>query len=1253
MIKRLITWTGWLSASLASIVTVLLLALAGLLFTNSGLNVLVWGAQKALPNLSVQSTQGAIFPRFTLHEIDYQDPASSLDLQLERLTLALNANCLLEPMICINEIMISGLQFQFDQQVESVDQTEHNDSAPVTSISSPIPIKLGRLTLNDIQLNLSGHRLSWQHFVTAASLQGDKLTIEPTLWQGVRIALSETAPQSSPTEEVAMSEDDALFTLPEITLPLRIDLQRFELSDFIVQQPSPLTINQLVLQAQAFQSHIEVKNLLLDTPELNASLRGHTTLRGDYPVNLTLQSLLKLPAAKGQHLQLQATGSVADLTLNVQLTELVQAQLQAKLKPLQADFPFDITVQQLQAQWPLVNEGDYFIDAPVIKAHGTLEAYQLALDSHLSGRELPDMVIALQGDGSLTQIALHSLHLETLEGVMTGELTARWSPSIDWQAKLNIEQINPGLQWPDAQGNISGQLVTSGLLTEQGGFEIAVPLLAINGDFRGYPLDIKGQVDAADLTGQGEYRVATSGLTFAHGPNQVTAKGELDQQWRMDVALSLPDVTKTLPELAGQVQGKVSLRGRLSEPDMQLDLKAEHLVWLDQAKVGAVSLVGQLTPLPQPEADIQLSIRDIVYQDQTIDSLLLSLHGQQQQHHLALELNSPLVSSQLAITGNLQDSPNWHWQGELERMNIESIQGLWQLNQATAISVALEPMKIYIAEHCWLQGDASLCLEENVDITDSGAVKLAIKGFQFSQLQPLLPTDTQLTGGLAGQIHAEWSDQELPTVKLSVDLSAGSVEQHLAQPIVVAWDKMQLNAELSRNQLTADWDLQVTDNGQFSGQFQIPDVTLENKQWQAKLKLTPFHLGFLQPLIGEFSQADALISADLSLQGEMLHPQVMGTVEFTDLQLKGDISPIDMNSGQITVDFSGYQALLQAEIDTNEGRLKVTGDADWQDMENWRVNSRVFSEALLIDMPPMVRLRVSPDLHLSMQPEKALVTGSIHLPWGRITVDELPSSAVEVSRDQVLLSKDLQPLTEQVAIPLRVETDVEIVLGEEVRLSAFGLAGGLQGRLNVTQRDRGPFVIGEVNILQGQYRSFGQDLVIQEGKILLNGPVDQPFVSIKAIRNPNNTQDGVIAGIQVTGPADEPMITIFSEPAMPQANALSYLLRGQDIDGEAGGNAMTMTLIGLSLAQSGKVVGRIGEEFGVQDLQLDTAGSGEEAQITVSGYILPGLQIKYGVGIFNSMGQFTIRYRLMRDLYLEAVSGVDSAIDLLYRFEFN
>ncbi|NAW78958.1 translocation/assembly module TamB [Vibrio sp. V33_P6A3T137] len=1253
MIKRAMKWTGWLSASLAGIVTLLLLLFAGLFFTNSGLNVLVWGAQKALPDFSVQSTQGAIFPRFTLYGIEYQEPSSAIDLQLEQLTLAVNANCLLEPMICINEVIVSGLQFNLESIADSTHQSAETASAPVTAISTPVPIKLGRLTLNNIQLNLLGNQIDWQHFTTSGSLQGDRLTIDRTLWRGVRIALAEE--QTEPSAATSASSSDALpISLPEVIIPLRIELSRFELRDFLLEQASPIAINHLVLQAQAFQSQIDVKNITLDMPELDASLTGRATLRGDYPLNLTFQSLLKLPEAKGQTLQLKASGSMADLALEAQLAGLAQAQLQAKLKPLQPDMPFDIKVQQLKAQWPLVGEGDYVVQAPLLNAKGKLNDYQLDIEATLAGLDLPEMSLAVQGQGSLTQIALHSLLLKTLNGEIEGELQANWQPNIDWQAKLNVKQINPGLQWPEAPGMISGQLITSGKLTEQGGFEIALPLLAINGDFRGYPLDIKGQLNAADPQGQGEYRISTSGLTFAHGPNRLTAKGQLDQQWQMDIALSLKDLAKTVPDLSGQVAGHVTLRGQLTEPDIQLDLRADQLAWLNEATIRELSLVGQLTPLPLPQADLHLSVADIHYQDQTIESLLLSLSGQQEQHHLTLEVNSPIVSSQLAITGRLTESTNWRWDGQLERMNIESMQGPWQLNHATEISVDLEQSRVKVAPHCWLQADASLCLEESASLGDSGAVQVALKDFQFSQIQGLLPPETQIKGGFSGQLSAQWSAQAAPQVKLSVTLPAGEVEQNLSQPIIFGWDVMQFNAELANNSLQAEWSLQVTNNGQFSGHVQIPDVTAEEKQWQAGLKLTPFHLDFLQPLVGEFSQADATITADLSLQGAMLHPQVLGNIELTGLQLKGDISPVDMDSGQVTLDFSGYQAALHAQIGTPEGLLNVTGDADWHNMAEWRVNSRVFADSLLVDMPPIVKMKVIPDLTLTMQPDVAQVTGSIHLPWGRITVEELPPSAIEVSKDQVILSKDLQPLSEQSRLPLRIETDVEIVIGDDVRLSAFGLEGGLRGRLNFTQRDRGPLVIGEINILQGQYRSFGQDLQIQEGKILMNGPIDQPFVSIKAIRNPNNTQDGVIAGIQVTGPADEPMITIFSEPAKPQANALSYLLRGQDIDGEAGGSAMTMTLIGLSLAQSGKVVGRIGEEFGVQDLQLDTAGSGEDAQVTVSGYILPGLQVKYAVGVFNALEQFTIRYRLMRDLYLEVVNSKESnTFDLLYRFEFN
>lgn len=384
-----------------------------------------------------------------------------------------------------------------------------------------------------------------------------------------------------------------------------------------------------------------------------------------------------------------------------------------------------------------------------------------------------------------------------------------------------------------------------------------------------------------------------------------------------------------------------------------------------------------------------------------------------------------------------------------------------------------------------------------------------------------------------------------------------------------------------------------------------------------------------------------------------MQPKVQGQFVVDDILLKGEITPVEIDSGKLTVNFSGYDATLAAAIDTPDGKLEVAGDADWRDLKDWQTNVRVFAEELLVDVPPMAKIKVVPDMTISASPKQARIDGNISLPWGRIVVEELPPSAIGVSKDQVILNDQLEPEQETASVPFSVQTNINIKIGDDFKLSAFGLEGGLSGNLNVAQRDKGPFVTGEVNIVDGSYRSFGQDLLIKQGKILMNGPVDQPYVQITAIRNPDNTQDEVTAGVRVTGPADEPSVTIFSEPAMPQANALSYLLRGQNIDGESGGNSMTTTLIGLSLAQSGRVVGQIGEAFGVQDLQVDTAGSGDDSQVTVSGYVLPGLQVKYGVGIFDSVGEFTVRYRLMQDLYVEAMSGLDSAVDLLYQFEFN
>ena len=143
--------------------------------------------------------------------------------------------------------------------------------------------------------------------------------------------------------------------------------------------------------------------------------------------------------------------------------------------------------------------------------------------------------------------------------------------------------------------------------------------------------------------------------------------------------------------------------------------------------------------------------------------------------------------------------------------------------------------------------------------------------------------------------------------------------------------------------------------------------------------------------------------------------------------------------------------------------------------------------------------------------------------------------------------------------------------------------------------------------------------------------------------------------VKVTGLAGSPSITVFSEPGMPQDQALAYILTGRSLEnsGDASSSgSVGAALLGMGLAKTGNIVGGIGKAFGIKDLNLGTQGVGDSSKVVVSGNITPRLQVKYGVGLFDGLAEVTLRYRLLPQLYVQSVSGINQAFDLLYQFEF-
>ncbi|GEA60455.1 autotransporter assembly complex protein TamB [Vibrio comitans] len=1252
--RRFLRAIAHLSLGMLALILFIIIMLWVLLFTNPGLNGIIWTAEKFVPELKVEDTEGALLNDFQLYGIQYNNPDLFVALQAEKLELDIQLRCIPKVELCIKTLGIEGANFALTDIAPSEEVANEPPSEPITSVSLPfgLGVNIERLYLDRIDLDILGNKIAWREFETGAQMRFDSLTLNPTRLDGGRLTLATSEGEPEVTQETSADSPKSKIVLPEVWIPLSAKIEDITVTDFKMTSPE-VEIDRAHLIGSAEGNNVTVQTFELAMPLVDLNLDGEVELKEDYPLTINTDAKIKQTTLAGQTLSLNAEGSVADLALSAGLRKLIVADIDAKLEPLDPDIPFDIDLRQAQVQWPLQGEADYKAQIASLKAKGILDNYTLDLMGAVQGKAIPDVDLTVDGEGSLEHIDLESIDVKTLQGAIEGSVMANWASPINWAANLQLQNIQPGSYWPEAEGDISGRLATTGRLPEKGGWEVELSELDIDGIFRDYPLNINGVLDAKDATGKGDYRLDTPGLVVAHGQNNIRISGNLDENWNLDTKLDIPQIKHTVPDLDGSAIGLIELRGPFATPEVIADVTANKIAWQDQVTIESITLKGDVEPLPTPGGKLNLVVQGLQHLEQKVTRSEFSFSGTQEQHRASFSLDSDIVKYMLDLSGELETKPGIKWKGELLESRLETVQGEWALDHTPTISYDVDKQIAFVEAHCWLQADSKLCLDKDLEAGQSGEVFASVQNFNFSQVASLLPKDISLVGKVDANARAKWSPTALPEVEVKVELPKGNVTQKLDRPVTVGWNEANLNASLIKDDLNAEWLIDLTNNGDIKGRVELDKVSTDNKQIDARLQLQQITLDMLKPLFGEFSKVGADINSDIELKGPVNQPKIFGDLRVENIIATGDVSPIDVTSGQVIAKFSGYQSNLDAKIETEDGALLITGESDWQDIEDWRAKYNISANQLLVEVPPVVKARIEPDIDIAVTPGLIDVKGEVRLPWGRITVEELPPSAISVSSDEVILDKDLKPLDKGSDFPFEIKSDIKVIIGDDFLLNAFGLQGGLVGEINVSQKNKAPFILGEVNIVDGKYRSFGQDLIIDEGKVQFNGPADQPYLSIKAIRNPDNTEDDVVAGIQVSGLADEPSIEVFSDPAMPQANALSYILRGQDIDSDSGGNAMTTALIGLSLARSGRVVGEIGEAFGVSDLQLDTTGTGDDSQVTVSGYILPGLQVKYGVGIFESVGEFTFRYRLMKDLYLEVMSGTDSAVDLLYQFEFD
>ncbi|SHO54849.1 autotransporter assembly complex protein TamB [Vibrio quintilis] len=1256
MIRFLFRFGKYSFITICALLLVSASVLAFTLLSPAGLKLALWGAEKFVPTLQIGPSEGALGRSFVLTDVRYKDPVTQVAIRLNRVALDVDSHCFLQPALCVNSLTVNGADIELSGGKPEPEAAEL-PGTPVrqTDFILPVPVTLSRIELNDVQVSTPQATVVWQTFAGGLHLHRDQLRITQVNWHKIDVTLTQHDVQPSAKAKTSPTTPVQDISLPEIWIPLHIRMPEFHLSQLTLHQPEKQLIDRLDLAVSAFHHDVRLKKLDLNTPQVDVRMKGHLELNRHYPLDLQLDTLLKASQLSGQSVSVTAKGSLQQLESNISLDGKITGEMKVKVAPLSASehFPFRVEVNHLSGGWPPAGAPAYQFGLGHLVIQGNTEKYQVQGDGQVNGQDIPETDFKLSGAGTKTQFDLAQLELGLLNGQVSGQSTINWQDGFSIHSDIQLSHVEPQTQWPEYPGQLDGTFRFEASMIDPA-WSVAVSQMNVTGKLRQYPLQVTGSFQASGDSKSQAVKVDVPGLNLSHGPNYLVAQGSVDQQLNMDVGIHFPDLSKSVGALSGQVQGEVKLTGQLSAPDLSMELSGRHIHWQNLFSTRTVRLKGHLQSDPEIQGEMNVQLLEGKYQNDRIDSARLNIHGTQDKHQAALTLKTSLGDGVFRLSGGVSD--NWkQWQGKLTEVNLSAKKQSVVLEKPTGIFLDSESKQVRIQAHCWLNKQAHLCLDQDAEVSaEAGQLKFSLNHLRLQQLATLLPEDISLSGDVNGNGVVTWQQGLSPELTMQAGVKSGKfTKMEQSRPVTVQWQTFGVQAHVKDQRLSLNTLLDLSQNGHLKMSLDIPDVSQADKKIQGDIEVHQVSLDFLKGFLGEYNDFHTVVNSRLKLKGEMLHPQIYGDLRMDEMRVKGQMTPVDIRQGKIRVTLHGYQADWLADVKTPDGKLSLEGKGDWKSPDNWKIFSHLYFDSVQINMLPMVRLKAVPDIKLTMSPKSASVTGKVSLPEGEIKIDQLPSGAIKVSDDQVILDESGSPRQEKGALPFRLNTNLSVELGDELSIAAFGLKGRLQGKLNVSQRDQSPFIHGEVNILDGSYRSFGQDLLIQQGKILMNGPADQPYVSITAIRNPEQIEDEVTAGIQVTGPADNPVVTVFSDPAMPQANALSYLLRGKNLTSDSGGHTVTSSLIGLTLAQSGKLVGELGQAFGVQDLELDTNGAGDGTQVTVSGYILPGLQVKYGVGIFNSVGEFTVRYRLMKDLYLEAVSGLTSTVDLLYQFEFD
>lgn len=865
-------------------------------------------------------------------------------------------------------------------------------------------------------------------------------------------------------------------------------------------------------------------------------------------------------------------------------------------------------------------------------ASGTAKALNVQIQADGKGAHVPIMQFTASAQVTPTAVENIAVNTDTLQGNIKLNGRLGLSPQITWDASGKLTGVNPQELVPQLSAKVTADISAKGGI-ENGKVFTDADISGLSGSWQGQPLsgNAKAALHAENLS------IET--LDVGIGANQIQGKGSLaGEKLNFSFNLNGRQLTQIYPLLKGSLSGSGSIQGTTKAPIIRADFKGSGIAYQNNHIAGAdIHLDTGLSS--GANFNNRISLTGISAGSQRWSSVDFSSNGQFDRHHFSLKTSGGEYNANLDAAGGFRAINSWA--GTLNSLNAQLQELNWHMRRPTP--AAFSPQEIRLDNFCLADQYSALCIK--IAKKADTLIDYRIEQIDPRSLKPFLPASvrinsTQLKGDGKITLSASGSLKGNADLKLTPGQIVINIPNQ--PPITLKLHNAALASTFTDRQAQGKLDISFVNAGQIHANALISSLRA-NPQLHGSLQLNIPDIGRYKYLIPQVSELKGNIKGDMQFAGPLSRPMASGDIVLDGGKVVIPQYATELNNIRLRLAAQKNGTIgIDGNLGTPKGNLTAKGVLRLQPTT---LNLTLDGKNMLIANSKVMKIFVTPHFTIAIDPKTGIIVkGDVLIPEANISIPDT-SSAVQPSEDVVIIGKNGKPEDNpaiEKTTPL--QADIGIRLGDKVRFKTkdvnIRLKGGLMVLMRPGQTIQGK---GRIEVAQGVYELYGQELDIKRGWVTFSGNIANPSINVLATRD----VEKVSVGAKVTGTAQKLRLDLTSDPAMPDSAILSYLLFGKAPD--SGTNSTELLQTAAAIGTKGFFPDNLAEKTGLDVFDLGIGG------LKAGKYLLKDIYVGVKSDFFSGVTKFLARYQITDRLSVEASnSNKDgSAIDMTYQFETN